>query len=210
MIRGVLQLVLKHFQTVICIDDGSSDASVAEIAKTKAILIKHPINMGQGAALQTGIQFALRLPAIEYCITFDADGQHRVADALAMLRELQQKHLDIILGSRFLGATTNLPWKRKLVLKMAVVFSQLTTGLHLTDAHNGLRAFNRRAAVALRITMPGMAHASEILSIIKVKRLSYEEFPVTIEYTDYSVAKGQSLFNAINILFDLALKGKAR
>jgi hypothetical protein len=89
---------------------------------------------------------------------------------------------------------------------MAIKFSNLTSGIKLTDTHNGLRAFNRKVAETMQITMPDMTHASEILEIIAKQQYRYKEIPVTIEYTDYSRAKGQSLINAINIGFDTVLR----
>lgn len=207
IIKKVLQEVLAHYSYVVCVDDGSSDLTSAEIAKTKAYLVRHPINLGQGAALQTGIEAALANPDIVYFVTFDADGQHRLADAAKMLDTIKNGSYDIVLGSRFLSGQTKLPKIKKAVLKMAIQFSNLSSGVKLTDAHNGLRVFNRKVAETLQITMPDMAHASEIVNKIRQRGYSYTEVPVTIDYTKYSMQKGQSVFNAINILFDLLLAG---
>ena len=208
VIGEVVNSVLKQFKYVICVNDGSRDKSAAQIAKTKAHLVNHPINMGQGAALQTGLEYAKTFPDVDYFVNFDADGQHRLEDVQLMLTTIKKKKVDIILGSRFLGEVTNITKLKKMVLKAAVIFTNITTGLKLTDTHNGLRVFNRHAANHLQITMPDMAHASEILSLIKRHKLSYVEVPVTIAYTDYSKAKGQSIFNSVNIVFDLMMKGK--
>ncbi len=205
VIRHVLENVQKRFKYIICIDDGSRDDSVGEIIKTKAMLVQHPINMGQGAALQTGIEFARQLP-VKFFVTFDADGQHRLEDAMAMLTELKTDKFDIILGSRFLGSSIGMKKNKERILKLAIGFSNLTSGVKLTDTHNGLRAFNRNVAETMQITMPDMAHASEILEIIASQKYRYKEIPVTIEYTDYSKAKGQSLINAVNIGFDMLLR----
>ena len=206
VIGSVLQSILKRFSRVVCVNDGSSDQSAAEISKTSAILIDHPINMGQGAALQTGIEFARGMPSVKYFVTFDADGQHRLKDAVAMVEELRRGKCDIVLGSRFLGKATNLKKSKALVLKLAIKFSNSMSGVKLTDTHNGLRAFNRRVANSLQITMPDMAHASEILTIIATQKYRYKEMPVVIEYSDYSLSKGQGLINAINIGFDVTLR----
>ena len=116
------------------------------------------------------------------------------------------KDIDIVLGSRFLGKTKNMTKAKKVILKLAIYFSNKTSGLKLTDAHNGLRVFNRKVAQGLKITMNDMAHASEIVDRIRQNGYKYKEIPCTIVYTDYSKAKGQSLMNAINISFDLLLK----
>jgi glycosyltransferase involved in cell wall biosynthesis len=206
VIRSVIENILRKYEYVVCVNDGSTDGSLAEIEKTAAYLVDHPINMGQGAALQTGVEFARELPGVKYFVTFDADGQHRLEDVKSMLLELQKGQYDIILGSRFLGATVNMSRTKKIVLKAAIRFSNLTSGLKLTDTHNGLRVFNRKVAEEIQITVPDMAHASEILEIISSKKYRYKEVPVTIEYTEYSKSKGQSIMNAVNIAFDTLLR----
>lgn len=205
VVRGVIERVLKEFKYVVCVNDGSKDSSSEEIGKTNAYVVEHPINMGQGAALQTGIEFAQTLP-VEYFVTFDADGQHRLQDAQAMVKELRKGKWDIILGSRFLGSAPGIKTSKLIILKLAIRFSNITSGLKLTDTHNGLRAFNRHVADTMQITLPDMAHASEMLEIIAKNKYKYKEIPVTIEYTDYSRAKGQSIINAINIGFDTLLR----
>jgi len=205
VVRGVIERVLKEFKYVVCVNDGSKDSSSEEIGKTDAYLVEHPINMGQGAALQTGIEFARTLP-VEYFVTFDADGQHRLQDAQAMVKELRKGKWDIILGSRFLGSAPGIKTSKVVILKLAIRFSNITSGLKLTDTHNGLRALNRHVAETMQITLPDMAHASEMLEIIAKNKYKYKEIPVTIEYTDYSKAKGQSVINAINIGFDTLLR----
>lgn len=195
---------------VVCVNDGSRDASAAEIVRAGAYLVNHPINMGQGAALQTGIEFARALPGVRRLVTFDADGQHRVEDAVLMLELLEADEVDIVLGSRFLGASVGASGFKKALLKLAVRFSNATTGVRLTDAHNGLRALNRHVADTLEITAPDMTHASEIIELIKRNGYRYQEFPVTIDYTDYSVAKGQPAVNAVNIAIDSLLRRVSR
>jgi glycosyltransferase involved in cell wall biosynthesis len=210
VIQEVVEIVLKTFPNVVCVNDGSSDNSADEISKTKAHLINHPINLGQGGALQTGLDYALLDPKAKYFITFDADGQHSIEDAQRMLAELQKEHFDVILGSRFLekNSARNVPLKKRVLLKLAVWFTLITSGLELTDTHNGLRVFNRKAVEAIDITLPNMAHASEILTIIRQEELKYKEVPVTIHYSEYSMSKGQSMLNAVNIIFDLLVKGR--
>ena len=195
---------------VVCVNDGSTDASATEIIKAGAYLVNHPINMGQGAALQTGIEFARLLPGVTRFVTFDADGQHRVEDAVRMLRVLDTTDVDIVLGSRFLGEAVGASRFKRVLLKAAVRFSNLTSGVRLTDAHNGLRVFNRHVADTLRITAPDMTHASEIIELIAHNKYRFVEVAVTIDYSDYSVAKGQPAVNAINIAVDTLLRKVSR
>lgn len=206
VVREVVQRTRETFPNVVCIDDGSRDNSVEEALAGGAIVVKHPINLGQGAALQTGLEFALAQPGAEYFVTFDSDGQHRVEDALAMVERLRTEPLDIVVGSRFLDDRTNAGALKKLVLRTAVLFERISTGVKLTDAHNGLRALNRTAASRIRITQNRMAHASEIVAQIGTQKLRYAEQPVQIIYSDYSRAKGQSMWNSVNILSELFIK----
>ncbi len=203
VIGGVIRELLTLFPNVICVDDGSIDDSAAEVQKTNAVLLQHDHNKGQGAALKTGIQYALRWPDARYFVTFDADGQHQTMDALMLVESLRHSDLDVILGSRFLGQAEDIPWSKRMTLKLAIAFTNKTTGVHLTDTHNGLRAFNRCFAENLRLRCKGMAHASEFIYRIAEGKFKYSELPVTINYTKYSKNKGQSIFNAFNILSEL-------
>ena len=206
VVREVIAAARQNFPNIVCVDDGSRDDSVAEALAGGATVVQHPINLGQGAALQTGIDFALRQPGAQYFVTFDSDGQHRVEDAEHMVERLRVEPLDIIVGSRFLDDRTNASALKKLVLRLAVFFERMSTGVKLTDAHNGLRALNRTAATKIRITQNRMAHASEIVAQIGKQKLRYAEEAVQIIYTDYSRAKGQSLWNSVNILSELFIK----
>jgi glycosyltransferase involved in cell wall biosynthesis len=168
-------------------------------------VVRHAVNLGQGAALQTGIAYALRDPSTRSVVTFDADGQHRVEDAAAMVARLEREHLDVVFGSRFLDRRTELDPLRRLVLRAAVVYTNRTTGMRLTDAHNGLRVLSRTGAATLRIRHNRMAHASEIVHQVGRSDLRWAEHPVHVLYTDYSRSKGQSLLNSINILVETLL-----
>jgi polyprenyl-phospho-N-acetylgalactosaminyl synthase len=203
VIAGVIADVRRSGHHIVVVDDGSTDAT-AELAACAGdhAVIRHPINLGQGAALQTGVTFALSQGA-EFIVTFDADGQHYVDDIEKLLAALRSHDADFALGSRFLGQVTNLPTSRRITLTAAVWFTRLTTGLELTDAHNGLRAMTRRGASHIRLRQNRMAHASEILDQIASSGLKYVEVPVTVAYSVYSLGKGQRSSEAIDILLDL-------
>lgn len=197
---------LTVFPKIVCVDDGSSDDSAAEARAAGAVVVQHPINLGQGAAIRTGLDYALQDPDADFFVTFDSDGQHRVEDALTMVRMLDAGDLDIVVGSRFLDDRTTLSPLKKVVLRAGVVFERMSSGVQLTDAHNGLRALNRHAASSIQILQNRMAHASEIVAEIGRNKLRWAEAPVHVLYTDYSRSKGQSVWNSVNILSDLFLK----
>jgi polyprenyl-phospho-N-acetylgalactosaminyl synthase len=197
----VVARLRERYPTVIVVDDGSSDDTSAVAHRAGAHVLRHPINLGQGAALQTGIDYALSL-GCSYVVTFDADGQHDADEIPAMVQPLIDKRAQVVLGSRFLGRTVNMPRAKAITLWLAIRFTRITTGLRVTDTHNGFRAFSRDAAASIRIRQDRMAHASEILDQIAASAMRYVEVPVTITYTPYSLAKGQRIINSVGILKD--------
>lgn len=205
VIGDVLAEALKTFPNIVAVDDGSSDDSAERIHAAGAHLVRHPVNLGQGAALQTGVEYARAQPGAEYFVTFDADGQHQVKDVLAMVARLRTEPIDIIVGTRFgrpRAKDDQVPLIKRIVLRTVVALSPKTRRLGLTDAHNGLRAFNRTVADQLQLRMNGMSHASEFVDLMAAKGWRVAEQPVDILYTEYSMSKGQTLINGVNILAD--------
>ncbi|MBO0979381.1 glycosyltransferase family 2 protein [Microbacterium sp. SD291] len=196
----------RSFVHVVCVDDGSSDDSARAANAAGALLVRHPVNLGQGAALQTGIEFALLHESCEYIVTFDADGQHRVEDARSMVAKARAEGAAIVFGSRFLDDRTKPGWMKRVILKTAVWVTNLTTSIKLTDAHNGLRVIRRDAASRIHLQQDRMAHATEIVLQLGHTGLPWVEHPVELLYTDYSKAKGQSVLNSVNILVDLIVR----
>ena len=205
VIGEVISSALATFPNIVAVNDGSVDNSAQAIHKAGAHLVNHPVNLGQGAGIQTGLEYARGQPGAQFFVTFDADGQHQVKDVVRMVTRLREEPLDIIVGTRFGGANatdSQVPWLKQLVLKTVVALSPTTRKLGLSDAHNGLRVFNKKVAHELNLRMNGMSHASEIVSAIATHGWRVAEEPVDILYTEYSMAKGQSLINGVNILAD--------
>lgn len=209
VVRETVESVLSLGAHVVVVDDASTDDSSERLRDLPIHLLRHSANLGQGAALQTGIDYALERGA-RYIVTFDADGQHHAEDIPRLLNALVEKSLDVVIGSRFLGKAVNLKRGRRLLLKAAVLFTSACYGMRLTDAHNGLRAFRAPVARNLRLRQHRMAHASEFLRNIRASRLRYAEVPCTVSYTSYSLAKGQGALGAVDILYDLFMRFLAR
>ncbi|NCN07270.1 glycosyltransferase family 2 protein [Candidatus Falkowbacteria bacterium] len=190
---------------VLVVDDGSMDQTSSISLKKGAIVLKHKINRGQGAAIATGIEYAKR-NHYEVVVFFDADGQMKSEEIRKLIDPVIKNESEVVLGSRFLGLAKNIPISKLLVLKLAILFTRLTTGLKLTDTHNGFQAWSMLALDKINLTQDRQAYASELLQEISENNIKYKEVPVTIEYTDYSKQKGQSIFNAINIVFNLLIK----
>jgi glycosyltransferase involved in cell wall biosynthesis len=205
MIGQVLSDLLQYPYHILVVDDGSTDQTMQAALQYPVTVLRHVTNLGQGAALQTGIRYALSLPETRLIITFDADGQHHASDLPRMLETCLEGHYDIVLGSRFMetGRALNMPVMKRIVLKLAIWFTRVNTGLRLSDTHNGLRVLTAEAAHKVQITQNGMAHASEILAQMADHKMRYCEVPVTVSYSGYSLQKGQSLLNIINILWDM-------
>lgn len=205
VIGDVVGELLPLFPNIVTVDDGSRDGSGPLAQAAGARVVTHPINLGQGAALQTGFEYALEHGA-QYVVTFDADGQHKVEDAAAMVDRARTEDLAIVFGSRFLDDRTNPGLLKRIVLKTAVWVTNRTTRMKLTDAHNGLRVIRADALAQVQLRQDRMAHATEIVVQLGKTKLSFAEHPVEVLYTDYSKAKGQSLFNSVNILVDLVIR----
>lgn len=202
VIKETVTNVLAHVSNVVVVDDCSGDDTAKQAFDAGAHVLRHLINLGQGGALQTGVDYALK-NGCEFVVTFDADGQHSATEILPMLLALQQSQSDIALGSRFLGKTLNLPWQRRWVLKVAIIFTRVTSGIKLTDVHNGFRVMSSHFCKQFEFRQNRMAHASEILNYISSREIKFIEFPVTITYTEYSVRKGQRSSNALRVLMEL-------
>ena len=206
VIENVLTELIDGNYQVLAIDDGSTDKSNEIVRKMNCVLLRHPSNFGQGAALQTGITFARLNPKIEYYVTFDSDGQHQVSDIIHVLKPLENSETDFVFGTRFQDDKTKFPLLKRIVLMAAIKYTQLSTGVTITDTHNGFRAFNKVAANKINLNFSGMTHASEFVEKAGQSGLRIKEIPVHILYTKYAKRKGQSLWNSINILTDLFLR----
>jgi glycosyltransferase involved in cell wall biosynthesis len=205
----VVGQLLPRCSRCIVVDDGSSDGTADAAAAAGAVVLRHMVNRGQGAATLTGIRYAL-LDGPDVIVSFDADGQHDAEDLPALVAPILAGRADIALGSRFLGRTEGMPRSRRLLLRGGILFTRAFSGIRVTDVHNGLRAWSRNAAGQLTITLDGMAHASEILDQIRTHRWRFVEVPSTIRYSEYSLRKGQSAFNSIRIVAELIMQRLGR
>lgn len=207
VLRATVSAIIPFSYRVVVVDDGSAVPARSCLAGLDVFCLRHAVNLGQGAALQTGTDFALRLGAAAV-VHFDADGQHDPGLIERLVEPIAHGKADVVLGSRFLDPVDRraVPWTKRVVLKAGAIISWAFTGVSLTDTHNGFRALSRVAAAKIHLRESGFAHATEILELIRRARLSYVEVPVTVHYTAYSQAKGQSVLNGFNIVIDLMLR----
>lgn len=195
VVRGLLAMA----DTIVVVDDGSYDQTGDSAYRAGATVLRHTVNLGQGASIQTGLEYAKKLNA-DFVVMFDADGQFVPQEINIVLRPLVTNTADVVLGSRFLGKTVGLGIFKRLVIKGAIVFTNIFSNTNLTDTHNGFRAINKKALHILNLKQNGMAHASEIIDQICIHKLRVQEVPVTVCYDDYSKHKGQRIENGISIL----------
>jgi glycosyltransferase involved in cell wall biosynthesis len=195
-------LLNRGYKSIVVVDDGSTDGTYDIVKKYPVFLLRHIVNRGKGASLQTGTEFILKkgFPVI---VHFDADGQHNPDDIEKLVEPIFAENFDVTLGSRFLGSVINLPLSRKIVLKMGIFLSNLLYGVKLTDVHNGLRAFKAKVFEKICFTEDRFAYASELLEKIVKFGFRYKEVPVNITYSEYSIKKGQKNINAINIFLKM-------
>ncbi|MDP2946125.1 MAG: glycosyltransferase family 2 protein [bacterium] len=194
----VIQSIKQYGQAVV-VDDGSTDNSFTIAKNSGAVTLRHLVNRGMGAALETGDRYALNQVA-DIVVHFDADGQHLAEEIPKLVQPIISGQVDVVLGSRFLNKTSSIPFfKKYFILKPSVLLQNLLLGVKLTDAHNGFRALSLRALEKISITQDSMAHATEIIEQIKQSGLAYQEAPVTVIYHEF----GQGFLSGFMILKDL-------
>lgn len=193
------------YENIVVVDDASADKTSETVKTFDVFLIRHPVNMGPGAAIKTGIDFAL-LDGADIIVTFDADGQHLAKDIHDLVKPIILNKVDITLGNRFLNKTSKVPIFKKIILKAGALLMFLMYGILSSDSHNGLKAMSRSAALKIDIRSNGWEYCSEVIEEIMLKKIKYQEVPVTVKYTDYSIKKGQKIYNSFYILSKMFVK----
>jgi glycosyltransferase involved in cell wall biosynthesis len=202
-IANVVSSLRTVVDVVVVVDDASKDDTATRASTAGAVVLRHRINRGQGAALETGHAYA-RMMQADIVIHFDGDGQFDVADILPAVEALTTARADILFGSRFLlvDALSGIPpFKRYVLLPIARHIDRIFGAVPLSDAHNGFRVLSKYAIETICIRQDRMAHATEIPQQVGTHHLSYIEFPVRVSYHEY----GQSSIAGIKIITDLLL-----
>jgi len=203
VIKDIINNLLKNFSNVIVINDGSNDKTLETINDLDIKILNHEINLGVGAAVQTGFDYVSDIPDAKAVITFDADGQHLVDDAVAMAKEILICDEGIIFGTRFPKHSKNIPKVKRIVLKLIAKITDLVTGVTLSDAHNGLKAYKVSTIKELELQFSSYSYESELITQVAKKKIDYKEMSTDIKYTSYSIKKGQKLLNGLLIIEDL-------
>lgn len=205
-ISKVINKCKKYFSTIVLIEDGSTDSTYEESLKSSpSVILKHPINCGQGTALATGIRYFIDYTDYKYLVTFDADGQHMPEDAISMVNYAIKNNFDAVFGSRFLKRESLLkvPKIKRMALNFAKMFENIFFGISLSDAHNGLRVLSREACLnLLSLNSSSMANGTEIAFRLIRAKIKIREFPCTILYNP-DIKISQSPLASLNIISDL-------
>lgn len=183
---------------IVVVNDGSKDETANEAKKGGAIVINHILNSGAGSATLTGLAYA-RQHHYDIAATMDADGQHAPDDVLEGIKSIDQGNADLLIGSRLIDSR-GMSKIKVLGNKGLSLFTYLLFGINVTDSQSGLRIFSRRAVDSLQWKSTGYEFCSEMIWRAKQARMSVSEYPIKAIYTDYSRAKGQNNWNAINIV----------
>ena len=210
IILSTVERLLTSGYDVVVVDDGSQDET-GRVRELPITYIRHSVNLGQGAALQTGMAYALRSGA-DIAVHFDADGQHDCGQIDDLTAPILNGLAEVAFGSRFLRNqdAARVPLSKRIVLRAGILLSWLMTGVRLSDTHNGFRALSRKALQAVQLHENGFAHATEILQRVREARLKFVEVPITVQYSSYSQQKGQRLSGSFHILFDLIMARLSR
>ena len=179
------------------INDGSKDDTLEQAKKGGAIVIDHILNSGAGGATLTGLAYA-RQNNYDIAATMDADGQHD-PDVLAGIKKISTSNIDLLIGSRLINSDGMS--KTKILGNKGLSFiTYILFGTNVTDSQSGLRIYSRKAIDNLDWKSTGYEFCSEMIWRAKQSGMNIAEYPIKAIYTDYSRAKGQNNWNAINIV----------
>lgn len=204
-VETVLRDISKLGYHIILVNDGSKDNTL-EIARSvqkdypnQIYIVSHIINRGLGAALKTGMTDALKHNA-KYIITFDADGQHAFEDIPKVLKPLQDKKVDAVIGSRIFE---DMPTTKRFANNVMNILTHIFYGIKVKDSQSGLRAFSSEAAKKIDVVSTGYGVSSEFIKEIKNNQISFDEVPITTIYTDETQHKGTNAIVGIKIMFKM-------
>lgn len=204
-IHAVIQEVKKYgWKNIIIVDDGSNDSTYAEAKKSDAIVLRHSLNRGKGAAVKTGFSAAQKLGA-HAVVTIDADGQHDPRDIDTLVTALH-KGYDVVLGTRNFEEL-HIPRYKAFANKLGNFFTWLLYGIWVQDSQSGIRAYNKRALTLIQINNDRYEFESEIVRELKVHDFRWIEVPIRVRYTPYAMQKlnKQSLVSALKTAIRLLL-----
>ena len=207
-IADVVKSIQQYDLKVIVVDDGSTDATAQRAKEAGAIVLRHPINCGAGAATMTGIEAAKRMGA-EALITLDADGQHSPNDIPALLTPIEEQSADIVFANRF-GKRNNIPFIRRVFNGLGNIITFIATGKWVPDSQCGFKAFGPKALKDVDLKMSGFEFCTEIVREAAQHRWRCKHVPTKVVYSEYTMAKGQSFAHGVRTALKILLRSFLR
>jgi len=190
------------YRNIIVVNDGSLDDTVKVAESYNVKVVNHLINLGPGAATQTGIESAIAAGA-KIIVTIDADHQQFPEDIERLVNQLEDKKVDVVIGSRFMNRENQIPPLRILYNMIANVITFILTGLMVTDSQSGMKAFTADFARKCRLHFNGFEFCVEFIRNIRLFKATYSEVPIRVIYTKETLSKGQNLLTGVRMLAKL-------
>jgi glycosyltransferase involved in cell wall biosynthesis len=208
VIQDVIREIQKEgYENIIVVDDGSQDQTFQKAQEIPGIhVFRHKINRGKGAATKTGIE-AAKLLGAEIIVTLDGDGQHDPQDIQKLIQPILEKECEVVLGTRLINPQ-GMPWYKRIHNRIANVLVWYLFGLWVTDSQSGFRAYSRHASEVINTRYDRYEYDSEVIREIYIYKLKFQEVPVKVRYTEYSMSKleKQNFFNGIKTLYKMFFK----
>jgi glycosyltransferase involved in cell wall biosynthesis len=200
-ISSVVKGALKYSNTVVVVDDGSTDNTAIIAEETGAIVVKHGKNQGYGAALNTIFNTARSMDA-DALVIIDSDGQHNPSDIKCLVEKLKTG-ADVVIGSRFLEINNTIPMYRQVGMKILDLFTTAAGVNKITDSQSGFRAYGRKALAVMSISGKGMSAGSEILIKISDYNLKVSEVPITVRYDIEDTSTHNPVYHGFSVLSNI-------
>jgi glycosyltransferase involved in cell wall biosynthesis len=180
-IASIIVKLKKISSKIIVCNDGSTDSTGLIAKELGAIVISHQKNLGYGAGIKSIFLKAKEI-GTEVLVTLDADGQHDVNEIDKLLKPITDDKCDIVIGSRFLGETENVPSYRKLGINVITKLTNASIKENLTDSQSGFRAYDKKVIEQITPSESGMGVSTEILIKASNKELRIAEVPIIVSY----------------------------
>ncbi len=190
------------YRNIVVINDGSHDDTAKIAGEHPVVVLNHLVNLGPGAATQTGIEYAVEDGA-KVIVTIDADHQQFPEDIAKLVTELESQKVDVVIGSRFLNKENEIPFIRIVYNMIANVITFILTGLPVTDSQSGMKAFTADFAKKCRLHFNGFEFCVEFIRNIRLFKATYKEIPIRVIYTKETLSKGQNFATGFKMLAKL-------
>jgi glycosyltransferase involved in cell wall biosynthesis len=201
-IGNVVSGAVKFVDRVIVVNDGSKDDTSRIAQSAGAEVISHPYSQGAGAATRSGFETAVKYGA-DIVVTLDGDGQHNPDEIPLLVQPLLQSRADLVIGSRFIEHSTNIPSYRKFGVDIITWMYNLGSNVKVTDAQSGFRAHSRKLLKSIAITHDNFSFSIEVLVQARKKGFHIQEVPISCLYHDQG-STSNPVIHGLGVAFAVA------